>query len=100
LTISNTGDYRRKNAGYSLIVNNAAALYAIAFDDQKDTIRGVSLIVHFSAKFYFSFTIKEKTKERHFIGRQNLCEFFFLLLQPIECDDQKKKTPNEPTNER
>jgi hypothetical protein len=29
-----------------------------------------------------------------------LCEFFFLLLQPIECDDQKKKTPNEPTNER
>jgi hypothetical protein len=100
LTISNTGDYRRKNAGYSLIVNNAAALYAIAFDDQKDTIRGVSLIVHFSAKFYFSFTIKEKTKERHFIGRQNLCEFFFLLLQPIECDDQKKKTLNEPTNER
>jgi hypothetical protein len=89
---------------HSLIVNNAAALYAIAFDDQKDTIRGVSLIVHFSlhfsAKFYFSFTIKEKTKERHFIGRQNLCEFFFLLLQPIECDDQKKKTLNEPTNER
>lgn len=88
---------------YSLIVNNAAALYAMAFDDQKDTIRGVSLIVHFSllfsAKFYFSFTIKEKTKERLFIGRQNLCEFF--SSPPTDrMWWPKKKTPNEPTNER